>query len=66
MSGLVRKVVTVVDEVLLELGRPVATPVQRVAAAAVIRNPWAGRGFVADLVPFRNASLLVMPHTCTH
>ncbi len=40
MSGLVRKVVTVVDEVLLELGRPVATPVQRVAAAAVIRNPW--------------------------
>ncbi|MFE7974000.1 amino acid synthesis family protein [Streptomyces shenzhenensis] len=51
MSGLVRKVVTVVDEVLLELGRPVATPVRRAAAAAVIRNPWAGRGFVADLQP---------------
>ncbi|NEA99237.1 amino acid synthesis family protein [Streptomyces sp. SID13726] len=47
----VRKVVTVVDEVLLELGRPVASPVRRVAAAAVIRNPWAGRGFVADLQP---------------
>lgn len=41
--------VTVTDEVFLELGRPVATPVRRVAAAAVIRNPWAGRGFVADL-----------------
>ncbi len=40
-----------VDEVLLELGRPVATPVRRVAAAAVIENPWAGRGFVADLQP---------------
>ncbi|MFJ9626191.1 amino acid synthesis family protein [Streptomyces sp. NPDC091280] len=51
MSRLVRKVVTVVDEVLLELGRPVATPVRRVAAAAVIRNPWAGRGFVGDLQP---------------
>lgn len=54
MSGAiagVRKVVTVVDEVLLELGRPVAVPVRRVAAAAVIRNPWAGRGFVADLQP---------------
>ncbi|KPI18977.1 protein of unknown function DUF1185 [Actinobacteria bacterium OK074] len=54
MSGTragVRKVVTVVDEVLLELGRPVATPVRRVAAAAVIRNPWAGRGFVANLQP---------------
>jgi hypothetical protein len=47
----IRKVVTVVDEVLLELGRPVATPVRRVAAAAVVRNPWAGRGFVADLQP---------------
>ncbi|QZZ32140.1 amino acid synthesis family protein [Streptomyces sp. ST1015] len=50
MTG-VRKVVTVVDEVLQELGRPVAVPVRRVAAAAVIRNPWAGRGFVADLQP---------------
>ena len=51
LSPGIRKVVTVVDEVLLELGRPVATPVRRVAAAAVIRNPWAGRGFVADLQP---------------
>ncbi|MFG2968864.1 amino acid synthesis family protein [Streptomyces sp. NPDC048288] len=47
----IRKVVTVVDEVLLELGRPVAAPARRVAVAAVIRNPWAGRGFVADLQP---------------
>ncbi|MEV5846627.1 amino acid synthesis family protein [Streptomyces sp. NPDC051985] len=47
----IRKVVAVVDEVLLELGRPVAAPVRRVAVAAVIRNPWAGRGFVADLQP---------------
>ena len=51
MSTGVRKVVTVVEEVLLELGRPVATPVRRVAVAAVLRNPWAGRGFVADLQP---------------
>ena len=51
MSTVVRKVVTVVEEVLLELGRPVATPVRRVAVAAVLRNPWAGRGFVADLQP---------------
>ncbi|MGW7616679.1 amino acid synthesis family protein [Streptomyces antimycoticus] len=46
-----RKVVTVADELLLELGRPVAAPVRRVAAAAVIHNPWAGGGFVADLGP---------------
>ncbi|MEU5027979.1 amino acid synthesis family protein [Streptomyces milbemycinicus] len=50
LTGL-RKVVTVTDELLLELGRPVATPVRRAAAAAVIRNPWAGRGFVGDLGP---------------
>lgn len=46
-----RKVVTVADELLLELGRPVAAPVRRVAAAAVISNPWTGDGFVADLGP---------------
>ena len=51
MSTGVRKVVTVVEEVLLELGRPVATSVRRAAVAAVLRNPWAGRGFVADLQP---------------
>ncbi|WP_413802946.1 amino acid synthesis family protein [Streptomyces iranensis] len=46
-----RKVVTVADELLLEVGRPVAAPVRRVAAAAVISNPWADGGFVADLGP---------------
>ncbi|AEM83554.1 amino acid synthesis family protein [Streptomyces violaceusniger] len=46
-----RKVVTVADELMLELGRPVAVPVRRVAAAAVIHNPWAGGGVVADLGP---------------
>lgn len=52
MSDLgLRKVVSVTDDLLLELGRPVAVPVRRVAAAAVIRNPWAGLGLVADLQP---------------
>jgi hypothetical protein len=32
-----------------ELGAPVQNPVRRVAVAAVIANPWAGRGVVADL-----------------
>ncbi|MFJ2608390.1 amino acid synthesis family protein [Streptomyces sp. NPDC087425] len=50
MRGL-RKVVTVVDEVLRDVGRPVPVPVRRVAVAAVVRNPWAGRGFVTDLQP---------------
>ncbi|MEU1980869.1 amino acid synthesis family protein [Nocardia sp. NPDC019395] len=47
----VRKIATIVEEILLEGGRPVA-PVARVAVvAAVIENPWADKGFVEDLSP---------------
>ena len=47
----VRKIITVVEEILTEGGRPVS-PAARVAiVAAVIDNPWAGQGFVDDLGP---------------
>lgn len=47
----IRKIVTVIDEIHTEGGRPV-DPAARVAVvAAVIDNPWAGEGFVADLGP---------------
>jgi hypothetical protein len=46
---LVRKVVTTTEHIVTELGRPVANHSRRVAAAAVITNPWAGKGFVPDL-----------------
>jgi hypothetical protein len=49
MSAEIRKICTVVEDLLSELGSPVATPVRRVAVAAVIANPWAGRGVVAAL-----------------
>jgi len=40
------------DETTLIEGRRVAeTPLRLVAAIAVVRNPWAGRGFVEDLKP---------------
>lgn len=48
MSG-PRKVVTTTETLLRELGRPVDAAAHRAAAAAVISNPWAGRGHVADL-----------------
>ncbi|GAA3357461.1 amino acid synthesis family protein [Saccharopolyspora gregorii] len=48
MSG-PRKVVTTTETVLRELGSPVESTAHRAAAAAVIPNPWAGRGHVADL-----------------
>lgn len=47
----IRKIVTVIDEIHTEGGRPV-DPAARVAVvAAVIDNPWAGEGFVEDLGP---------------
>lgn len=45
----IRKIVTIVDETRSAAGRPGRQPLRRVAAAAVVRNPFAGQGFVEDL-----------------
>ena len=50
MSVAIRKIVTVVEEVSSEMGRPVSPPVRRAAAVAVIANPFAG-SYVEDLEP---------------
>ncbi len=44
----IRKVLTVVEEILEDGGKVVTKPVRKVAAVAVIENPFAGR-FVDDL-----------------
>ncbi|QWF82981.1 amino acid synthesis family protein [Amycolatopsis sp. CA-230715] len=49
MSGPIRRIVTVVEESLLELGEPVRVPVRRAAAVAVVANPWLGKGIQHDL-----------------
>jgi hypothetical protein len=46
-----RKTVKFVERTLIEGGKPAARPLQLFAAAAVLRNPWAGQGFVEDLGP---------------
>ena len=49
MSGaVIRKIVTVCDEIHREMGQMVDPPTRRAAAAAVIDNPFAGR-YVEDL-----------------
>lgn len=48
MSAKIRKIVTVVEETVTEMGRPVSPPTRRAAAVAVIENPFAGR-YVEDL-----------------
>ncbi len=51
MSFEIRKIVTTIEETRIEGGRATDKPVTMVGVAAVIKNPWAGRGFVEDLSP---------------
>ncbi|WP_315924042.1 amino acid synthesis family protein [Mesorhizobium sp. SP-1A] len=51
MSLEIRKIVRHVEEVFIEGGKAGQRPVTAVAVAAVVTNPWAGRGFVEDLRP---------------
>jgi len=48
MKAKIRKIVTFVEETHTEMGKAVAPPTRRAAAAAVIENPFAGR-YVDDL-----------------
>lgn len=48
---MIRKLVSVVEEISAEPGAGPNEPVRRAAAAAVIANPWAGLGRVDDLGP---------------
>lgn len=48
MKAKIRKIMTVVDETLTEMGQTINRPVRRAAAVAVIENPFAGR-YVEDL-----------------
>ncbi|WP_135449853.1 amino acid synthesis family protein [Tabrizicola caldifontis] len=51
MPAQIRKTCTFVETLLIEGGRAAPVPLKLIAAAAVLRNPWAGRGFVVDLKP---------------
>jgi len=51
MTDAIRKIVTYIDETLIEGGRTAPVPLRLFAVAAVVRNPWSGRGFVDDLGP---------------
>ena len=52
----IRKLVTMVDEVRVEAGRPVDPPIRRVITAAVLTNPHAGE-YVEDLTNLIEASV---------
>lgn len=51
MPAQIRKTLLHVETTFIEGGRAAPKPLKLIAAAAVIRNPWAGLGFVEDLKP---------------
>jgi Amino acid synthesis len=59
----IKRVLTFSDEVHSEAGQAVAPPLRKVAAVAVIDNPYAGR-FEADLKPLTDASAEIGRRIC--
>tara|TARA_R110000751_G_scaffold80365_3_gene162296 strand:- start:1372 stop:1974 length:603 start_codon:yes stop_codon:yes gene_type:complete len=51
MTAEIRKTLLHVEETLIEGGKAAPVPLKMIAAVAVIKNPWAGQGFVEDLKP---------------
>jgi hypothetical protein len=51
MAAQIRKTLLHVETTLIEGGKAAPRPLKLIAAAAVVKNPWAGRGFVENLKP---------------
>jgi hypothetical protein len=51
VAATIRKTLLHVETTLIEGGREAPKPLRLIAAMAVVKNPWAGRGFVEDLKP---------------
>ncbi|HEI9727563.1 TPA: amino acid synthesis family protein [Serratia marcescens] len=47
----IRKTLVSTETLYADGGKPAGKPLVMIAAAAVIKNPWAGQGFVEDLAP---------------
>ena len=59
----IKRTLTFIDETGLEAGQRVDPPLRRIAVAAVIDNPFAGR-FEPDLKPLTDASAEIGRHIC--
>ncbi|MEO5756206.1 MAG: amino acid synthesis family protein [Mesorhizobium sp.] len=47
----IRKISTFIEETFVEGGKVATKPITMIVVAAVLRNPWAGQGFVENLRP---------------
>jgi Amino acid synthesis len=59
----IKRVLSFIDETGSEAGQRVDPPLRKVAVAAIIDNPFAGR-FVTDLQPLTDASAEIGRHIC--
>jgi hypothetical protein len=51
MAANIRKTYLNIETTMIEGGRVAEHPLRLITAAAVVKNPWAGRGYVDDLKP---------------
>jgi hypothetical protein len=51
MTPAIRKIVKYDETTLIEGGKEAPRPLRLIGVAAVLTNPWAGKGFVEDLTP---------------
>ncbi|MBP8672380.1 MAG: amino acid synthesis family protein [Sphingobium sp.] len=51
MPAEIRKTLLNIETTLIEGGRAAPQPLKLITAAAVLKNPWAGRGYVEELKP---------------
>ncbi|MCB6183031.1 amino acid synthesis family protein [Leeia sp. TBRC 13508] len=65
MTVEIRKVVTYVEDTLIEGGKAAAKPLTLIGIAAVVKNPWHGKGFVEDLKPEIHACAPVLGELLT-
>lgn len=61
----IRKTLLQVETTLIEGGRVAPVPLKLFSAIAVVRNPWAGQGFVEDLKPAIHAGAPVLGELLT-
>ncbi|WP_152046843.1 amino acid synthesis family protein [Aureimonas psammosilenae] len=61
----IRKTLLQVETTLIEGGKAAPSPLKLFTAIAVVRNPWAGRGFVEDLRPEIHAGAPVLGELLT-
>ncbi|MEO9338503.1 amino acid synthesis family protein [Mesorhizobium sp. SB112] len=65
MTIQIRKTLLQVETTLIEGGRQVPAPLKLFSAFAVVKNPWAGRGFVENLKPEIHAAAPVLGELLT-